>query len=208
MSNIKITIDGKEITARRGMTVLQAALENGINITHLCFYPEIEPAGACRLCMVEMADGELVTACRTPVKAGMAVQTRSEKVDKAIRPVVELLVAYHHDNCRGCPGNGKCELQKIMALLKIDRKRVRRLASPAETRPVAALTPYFVYDPNRCIQCGICLRTCETVCGESMLYYVGRGHEMAVAFYGDSEKCKNCLKCVSRCPVAALYVKE
>jgi len=193
MSNIKLTIDGKEITAQRGMTVLQAALENGIYIPHLCFYSELEPAGACRLCLVETQTGELETSCRLPVKAGMVIQTRSDKVDKAIRPVVELLVAYHHDNCRGCPGNGKCELQKIMALLKIDRKRVRRLQPPSETKPVTALTPYFAYDSNRCIQCGICLRTCEAVCGESILYYIGRGHEMTVSFYGDAEKCKNCL---------------
>ncbi|MDD5191055.1 MAG: 2Fe-2S iron-sulfur cluster-binding protein [Dehalococcoidales bacterium] len=207
MSNITLTIDGKEIQARSGMTVLEAALENGISIPHLCYHPELKPPGACRLCMVEMADGELVTACRVTVKTGMNIQTRSEAVDKAVRPIIELLVAYHHDNCRGCPANGKCELQKIMALYKIDRKRVRQLQPPAETKPVAALTSYFQYDANRCIQCGICLSTCEQVCGESLLHYVGRGHEMSVAFYGDEKKCEHCLKCLARCPVGALFIQ-
>ena len=151
MSRITLTIDGKEIQARSGATILEAALQNGIHIPHLCYHPELKPPGACRLCMVEMPNGELVASCREPVKSGMVIQTRSEAVDKAIRPVIELLVAYHHDNCRGCPANGKCELQKLMALLKIDRKRVRRLQPPSETRGLDTSNPFFVYDVNRCI---------------------------------------------------------
>ncbi len=207
MSKITLTIDGKEIQTAVGITILEAALANGIDIPHLCYHPELKPPGACRLCMVELADGELAPSCRVMVKSGMVIQTRSEAIDKAIRPVVELLVAYHHDNCRGCPANGKCELQRIMALLKTDRKRVRRLQPPAETRPLDISNPFFVYDVNRCVQCGICINTCEEVCEESLLFYVGRGHEMAVAFYGDANKCEHCLKCLSRCPVGALFVK-
>ena len=111
MSKIKLTIDSKEIQATVGMTILEAALANDIDIPHLCYHPELKPPGACRLCMVEMADGLLGPSCLVTVKSGMVVQTRSEAVDKAIRPVVELLVAYHHDNCRGCPANGKYDTQ-------------------------------------------------------------------------------------------------
>jgi len=207
MSKITLTIDGKEIQTQNGTTILEAALRNGINIPHLCFHPELKPQGACRLCMVEIVNGELVASCREPVKSGMVINTRSESVDKAVRPVVELLVAYHHDSCRGCPGNNKCELQKIMAYFKIDRKRVRRLQPPSETRALDKSNPFFVYDVNRCVQCSICISTCEQVYGESLLYYLGRGHEMAVSFYGDEKKCEHCLKCVARCPVGALFVK-
>ena len=207
MIKINLTIDGKEIVARQGMTILEAALENGINIPHLCYHPELKPEGACRLCLVEIGDGKLVTSCREPVKAGMKIKTRSESVDRVVNPVMELLVAYHHDNCRGCPGNGKCRLQKNMAMLKTDRKKVKRLQPPETIRPLDETNPYFTYDPNRCVQCGICLRTCEEVCGVGLLNYIGRGHEMRVAFYGDAAKCKDCLKCVGRCPVAALFTK-
>lgn len=207
MSNITLTIDGKEIRTRSGISILTVALENGINIPHLCYLPELKPPGVCRLCMVEMENGELVTSCRVNVKSGMNIKTRSEAVDKAIRPVVELLVAYHHDNCRGCPANSKCQLQKIMALMKVDRKRVRRFQAPTETKQVESITSHFKYDVNRCIRCGICLRICEKVCGTSLIYYTGRGHQMAVTFFGDDKQCEHCLKCVEMCPVGALFLK-
>jgi len=206
--NFIITIDGKEVQVRDGQTILEAALDNGIYIPHLCHHPGLDPVGVCRLCLVEMADGQLMTSCRIKAIPGMIVRTKSEKVDKAVRPVVELLIGYHHERCAGCPAIGKCELQIVMSHLKIDRKRVRRLRPPPEKRPVDTMNLYFDYDPNRCVLCGICIRTCDTVCGTSLLYYTGRGHETKVVFYGDGEKCAACLKCVANCPVGALVLKK
>ena len=204
MSKVKINIDGKEVQAENGQTVLDAALANDIYIPHLCHHPELESRGVCRLCLVETAGGELITACRLPVIAGMVIKTKTEKVDKAIRPVVEMLIAYHHDTCRGCPAIGKCELQTVMSHLKIDRKRVRRLYPPPAKKPLDIMNSSFKYDSNRCILCGICIYTCEDIHGNSLLYYIGRGHEAKVAFYGDEKKCIFCLKCVARCPVGSL----
>jgi NADH dehydrogenase/NADH:ubiquinone oxidoreductase subunit G len=208
MSKVKINIDGKEVQAESGQMVLDAALANGIYIPHLCHHPELTPRGVCRLCLVEMADGELMTACRIPVIAGMVVKTKTEKVDKAIRPVVELLIAYHHDTCRGCPAIGKCELQTVMSHLKIDRRRVRRLRPPSVKKQIDIMNPCFDYDPNRCVLCGICIYTCEEIRGSSLLYYIGRGHETKIAFYGDEKICTSCLKCVVRCPVGGLMLKK
>jgi NADH dehydrogenase/NADH:ubiquinone oxidoreductase subunit G len=208
MSKVTIVIDSKEVKAESGQMVLDVALANGIYIPHLCHHPELKPRGVCRLCLVEMADGELITACRLPVIAGMVVKTKTEKVDKAIRPTVELLIAYHHDTCRGCPAIGKCELQTVMSHLKIDRKRVRRLRPPPVIKPQDKMNSSFDYDPNHCVLCGICINTCEDIRGVSLLYYIGRGHETRVAFYGDEKQCESCLQCVVRCPVGGLMSKK
>lgn len=208
MNTFTITFDGKQVQAKDGQTILEAALDNGIYIPHMCHHPRLEPAGVCRLCLVEMADGQLMTSCRIKAIPGMIVRTKTQKVDKAVRPVVELLIGYHHERCTGCPAVGKCELQTVMSHLKIDRKRVRRLRPPPEKRPVDVMNRCFDYDPNRCVLCGICIRTCDVVCGTSLLYYTGRGHETKVVFYGDGVQCAACLKCVENCPVGALVMKK
>lgn len=208
MEKVMLTIDGVEVAADKGMTVLEAALQNDIYIPHLCYHPNLESRGACRLCIVEIGDGQLVTSCRFQVEPGMVVKTRSPEVDKVVRPVVELLIADHHASCRGCPSSGRCELQRIMAHLRIDRKQVRRLRLPKEELSRDISNPFFDYDPNRCVLCGICARTCEDVQGASSLYYVGRGYGTKIAFFGDNLRCESCGECVVRCPVGALIPKS
>ena len=208
MDKIALTIDDQEIIADRGMTILEAALQNGIYIPHLCYHPELKPSGACRLCIVEVDEGQLVISCRTPVEQGMAVRTRSSGVDKVRRIAVELLIADHHITCRGCPSSGHCELQRIMAYLRIDRRRVRRLRPPKEELPRDTSNPFFDYDPNKCVLCGICVQTCEDVQGVSALHFMGRGYGTKIAFFGDKSRCESCRECVTRCPVGALVAKN
>lgn len=208
MKKVSLNINGSDVAADEGMSVLEAALQDDIYIPHLCYCPDLTARGACRLCMVELDDGRLVTSCRTPVEAGMAVKTNTPAVDKAIRPVVELLVADHHETCRGCPSIGKCELQKIMAHLRIDRRRVRRLRPPEDEEPLDTSSPCFDYDPNRCVLCGICVYTCEDIHGVSSLYFVGRGYKARIAYYGDESRCASCMKCVERCPVGVLLPRN
>ncbi|MCD5402092.1 2Fe-2S iron-sulfur cluster-binding protein [candidate division NPL-UPA2 bacterium] len=207
MERIALSIDGENIVADKGITILEAALGNGIYIPHLCYHPDLEPGGACRLCIVELDDGQLVTSCRIPIEPRMVVRTKSPKVDKALRPIVELLIANHHSTCRGCASNKRCELQRIMAHLGIDRRRVRRLRLPKEELPRDTSNPSFDYQPNKCVLCGICLRTCKQVQGVSFLHFVGRGYGTKIAFFGDKSRCKSCRECVLRCPVGALISK-
>jgi predicted molibdopterin-dependent oxidoreductase YjgC len=208
MSKVTITIDDKEVQADTSQTVFEAAAANGIYIPHLCHHPDLESRGVCRLCLVETSGGELITSCRLPVIAGMVIKTKTQKVDKAIRPAVEMLIAYHHETCKGCPAIGKCELQTVMSHLKIDRRRVRRLHPPPAKRPIEKMNPSFDYDPDRCVVCGICVNTCEVLHKTGLLYYVGRGHETKIAFYGDEKKCESCLKCVERCLVGTLMLNK
>ena len=137
----------------------------------------------------------------------MKVTTQSPAIDLLIRPVAELLVANHHISCGGCPSSGKCQLQTVMAKLKIDRKRVRRLRLPDSQRSLDTSSPCFDYDADKCILCGICVETCQTLHEGSLLRFMNRGIETVVAFLGDASKCETCLECVRRCPVGVLLPK-
>ncbi len=208
MGKVSLTIDGLEVVTDNGASVLEAALQNNIYIPHLCYYPDLEARGACRLCIVEIGGGELVASCRVPAESGMVVKTKSPQIDKVIRPVVELLIADHHASCAGCPSGGHCELQRIMAHLRVDRRRVRRLRLPREETPLDTSNPVFDYDADRCVLCGLCVQTCEAIHKVSSLHYVGRGHGTKIAFFGDQLKCEACQQCASTCPVGALRRKE
>ena len=207
MDKITFTINDKEIIADKGTTVLEAALQNDIYIPHLCYCPELAPQGACRLCIVEIGNGQLLTSCRIPVEPGIVIRTKSPQINKAVRPIVELIIADHHSTCRGCPAIGHCELQKIMAHLKINRSRVRRLLPPEEELPLVTSNPVFDYDPNKCVLCGICVQTCQDVQGVGLLHPVGRGYNTKITFYGDESNCDSCRACLPRCPVGALILK-
>ena len=208
MDKVCLSINGLQVFADKGATILEVALENDIYIPHLCYHPSLEPRGACRLCMVEVNNGNLVMACRTLAEDGMEVRTCSANVDKAVRPIVELLIADHHASCRGCPSGGRCEVQKIMANLRIDRRRVKRLRPPKEELPLETLNPSLDYDPNKCVRCGICVQICGDLFGTSCLYFVERGYGIKIAFFGDESKCESCLECVTRCPVGVLIPKK
>lgn len=155
-----------------------------------------------------VGDGQLVTSCRTAVEQGMVVKTKSAEVDKVRRVIVELLIANHHIDCRNCPSSGRCELQRIMAYLRVSVKRIRPLKWVKEELPRDTSNPVFDYDPNKCVLCGICVRTCEDVQDVSALHFVGRGYGTKVAFFGNKSRCESCGECVLRCPVGALISQK
>lgn len=212
MHKIALTIDDTGVVVDNGITILEAALQNGIYIPHLCYHPDLKPAGACRLCWVETGNGQLVTSCRTPVEQGMVVKTKSPEVDKVRRPIVELLLADHHIDCGGCVSAGQCELQQIMASVRIDRKRLRRLRLPQAELPLDTSNPFFDYDPNRCIVCGICVQTCADIQRTNAIDLVGRGYGTRIAPFWEApfaqSRCESCGECVVRCPVGALGPKR
>ncbi len=205
MDEVTFTIDDREVAVGKERTILQAALQNAIYIPHLCYHPDLEPLGVCRLCMVE-ADAKMVLACRTAAERGMTVRTRSPRLDELRRVNVEVLVANHHLTCRGCKTSSRCTLQKIMAYIRIDRKRVQRLRPPKEDLPLDNSNPFFDYAPNKCVLCQICIHTCKQI--QHALNLIGRGYNTKVAFFGDASICKSCRQCVIRCPVGALTPKE
>jgi formate dehydrogenase alpha subunit len=210
LDEIRLTIDGQEVETRQGMTVLEAALAADIYIPTLCYYPDLEPYGGCRLCVVEIEKMRgLPTACTTPAADGMVVNTETPAVNKVRRTVVELLIADHPSDCLTCPQDQRCELQKVAAYLGITR-----LPYPKTSRssPVDISNPFFDLDRNRCILCARCTRACNEITCVGAIDIAYRGYEGKVATFGDGllldSICKSCGECVAHCPTGALAPKE
>ena len=213
METVSIRIDDQDIVALKGSTILKAALANKIYIPHLCYHPDLKPAGVCRVCLVELENGQLVTSCRTPVKDGMVVKTKSPEVDGVRRPVIEMIIANHHMDCKNCPKKGQCGLQRIMAYMKIDKKRIQEnLRLPKVELPVDESNPFFIRDHNKCVLCGICVQTCQGIAMINAIDFAGRGINTKIATFADKplaeSTCVSCGECIIRCPVGALVVKK
>ncbi|MEE8204807.1 MAG: formate dehydrogenase subunit alpha, partial [Dehalococcoidales bacterium] len=210
MDKIRLTIDSQGVSARPGMTVLEAALEAGIYIPTLCWEPDLKPYGGCRLCVVEIGGMRgLPTACTTQATDGMMVQTSTPEVNRLRRDVVELLIADHPMDCLTCVKNQMCELQKVAAYLGITE---RRFQWTAPKRAVDASNPFFTLDRNYCILCARCTRACDEVTVINAIEIVDRGYDSRVSTFGDKPLmesiCQSCGECVVRCPVAALVPKN
>ncbi|MHC5036793.1 MAG: 2Fe-2S iron-sulfur cluster-binding protein [Planctomycetota bacterium] len=157
MEKVKLTIEGQEVSADRGVNLLQAALENGIYVPHLCYHPDLSAVGVCRLCMVEVKGRGMVVACKTPAEEGMVVSTESEKV-RAVRSIAaELLLVNHHLECSTCAKNGDCELQTVASYVGVDEERIARMRKAGDATPVDDSNPFFTRDLDKCILCGICV---------------------------------------------------
>jgi NADH dehydrogenase/NADH:ubiquinone oxidoreductase subunit G len=160
---IEIIINDQKVIADKGMTILQASLRKGIYIPHLCHHNELEPVGACRLCLVEI-QGEwkkTVISCKTPVKHGMVVKTETPEINLMRQVALELLIADHDTDCLSCEQNTHCSLQRVADHVGLDKKRLNRLRKREEKLPIDDSNPFFDFDPNRCVLCGICVRTCN-----------------------------------------------
>lgn len=206
MDRVTVTINGSEVSGSEGMTILELARENGIDIPTLCYYEGLAPIGACRVCVVEVEGSRtLVASCHTPITPGMVIHTHSPKVIETRRVIVELLLASHPDVCIVCEKANACELRKVAADLEIGlpRFRLRRHYYPIEDE-----NPYIVRDMSKCILCRRCVVTCKNLKGEKMFSLAYRGFDSKVV-YGcdqsvDREACRDCDDCIALCPSGAL----
>ena len=210
MDEIILNIDGQKVCAKSGITVLEAALEAGIYIPTLCYDPDLEPHGGCRLCIVEIEGMPgMPTACTTPVANGMVVKTSAAAVNQVRLDIVELILADHPLDCLTCVKNQQCELQKVAAYLGITERRLNRTATE---RTIDDSNPFFTLDCNYCILCQRCTRTCDEITCVNAIEIINRGYESRVGTFGDKPLmesiCQSCGECVARCPVAALAIKD
>ncbi len=212
MPKVTLTIDGQTVEAEEGQKILWAAEAAGIKIPHLCGHPSQElPFGACRLCFVKVEGRPTpVTSCTEPVREGMVVHTRSRTVDRLVRSGFQLLLSTHDLDCKHCPAKRNCGLRDIARLHKIGLKSgdLERLPPRYE---VDESHPRIGLNPNRCILCGLCVWMCEDVVGHGILHFAKRGLETRISTF-DNEPlgdhvCVDCERCVSVCPVGALYFK-
>ena len=209
MSAVNITIDGYEVKAWPGATVLEAALAAGIYIPNLCADRDLEPFGACRLCVVEI-DGMrgLPASCSVKVSDGMAVRTDTTLVERTRRTLVELLLADHPADCLTCSKNSRCSLQTVAAYVGV---RGNRYPVTTRTLPLDESNPFFTYDPNKCILCGRCVRVCDEIQGVGAVTWINRGYATKVGTFMDrpirESTCESCGQCEAKCPVGAITAR-
>jgi formate dehydrogenase major subunit len=203
---VHVTIDGRELTVKAGLTVLQAAEQAGIPIPTLCHHPALTDIGACRMCLVEVArQRALQPACTFPVSEGMDVQTESPKVVAARKFVLELLFSERNHYCMFCQMSGDCRLQDLAYRYGLDHWIYDR---PHEPMPVDGSRGYFLLDHNRCILCRRCVRACGEVSANHTLGQRQRGARTMIsadldAPFGESS-CVTCGTCLQVCPTGAL----
>ena len=207
MGNIALTMNGAPVSGREGMTILEVARENGIDIPTLCYLEDLPPVGACRLCVVEVEGSRtLVGSCHTPITEGMVIHTHSPKVLAARQILVELMLASHPDNCLVCDEANLCQLRKLAADLDIGlpRFKIRKHYYPIEDE-----NPHIIRDMSKCILCRRCVAACQNIKGEKMLSIAYRGFDSKVIYglnqpVGSEEACRDCDTCIALCPTGAL----
>ena len=181
MAVVTLTIDNKEVKAEEGMTILEAARSVGIDIPTLCYHEKLKPYTACRICMVEIETRgriNLDTACSRPVADNLVVRTRSEKVDKTRKVLLELMLAHAPDSPT---------LQELAREYGADESR-------------------FEKEPSFCILCGLCVRYCAEVKKKNAIGFVDRGIKREIMFIPEiaSRECWDCKECFPLCPTEAL----
>ena len=186
---IILKIDGREVSARPGMTVLEAAREAGIEIPALCFHQKTKPYGACRICSVETEKGgkvKVVASCGYPAEPGLVIRTRSPRIDRIRRAVIELVAP--QANTDGDLGG---DLKKLADEYGVD---IHRFEARLQAKS------------HRCTLCGLCVRYCDEVVGAHAIGFVGRGIDRRVVFFPEkaSKVCGNCLGCFKICPTGKI----
>lgn len=181
MSEIRLQIDGKEVSAQEGMTILEAAQSIGISIPTLCHHEKLEPFGGCRLCIVEVEDRgrkKLVISCVYLAEENLVVRTRSEKIDRIRKNLLELLLAHAPDSP---------QLQDLAREYGADRNRYEKEAS-------------------FCVHCGLCVRYCDEVKKKNAVGFVDRGIRKEISFIPEiaAKECNSCKECFPLCPTSYL----
>jgi formate dehydrogenase beta subunit len=209
-TTIKFNIDGRDVETVKGNSVLQAALDAGIYIPHLCHHPDLAPIGACGLCIVDIEgkDGPQFS-CVTPAEDGMIVSTKTPETEKMRRLALELMLAGHPADCGTCEKYLNCELQSLKQYMGCEELRVRKRS---KLLPLNSSNPLFVHDPNKCVVCGRCVRACHELRGVGVLFYQKKGRETLTGTAADlplaEAGCRFCGACAEVCPTGAIQDKD
>ncbi|MFP4634587.1 MAG: 2Fe-2S iron-sulfur cluster-binding protein [Nitriliruptoraceae bacterium] len=208
--NVPVLLDGAEVLAYEGETILALARRLGTPIPTLCYLDGLSVHGGCRLCVVEVVgDKRLSLACATPVTAEMEILTDTRELRDHRRRVIELLFAEGNHICATCVASGGCELQDLAATNDVDHIHYALEFPRAE---VDASHPKYVLDRERCVLCTRCVRVCDEVEGAHVWDIANRGNTSTLVAelgkpWGEASSCTWCGKCVLVCPTGALSFK-
>lgn len=203
---MKITIDGKEIEAQEGQSVLDAALAAGIFIPHLCSHPDLEAKGGCRLCSIEVEGIEHpLPACKTLVWEGQKVTVHGPNAEKVRKTAMELILATHPADCTGCPKYGKCELQSMYQYMGVSPERWRKKSRSVSNDDSNPLISHLF---TRCVRCGRCIRACQDLRGVKVLDYIKTDTGIRAGVPGGKTLaeagCRFCGACIEVCPTGSI----
>lgn len=204
-----MTINNRKVAFDDEKNVLSVIRKSGIELPTFCYHSELSTYGACRMCVVEDDRGRVFASCSETPRDGMVIYTNTPRLQHHRKMILELLLASHCRDCTTCQKNNDCALQKLAAQLGVDRVRFEN-TNP--TLPKDESSYSIVRDPNKCILCGDCVRTCEEIQGIGVLDFAFRGSKMQVmpAFNATLAEtdCVGCGQCRAVCPTGALTIKQ
>ena len=212
MDKLNIIIDDQKLVVDKGMTILEASLSNDIYIPNLCYDPDLKPVSVCRLCMVDVEGKGLTISCQAPVEQDMIVRTHSPEVDKVRKKIAELLIVNHLPDSSRSNKDEKNKLVKIAAYLGIKKKDLMPFRKPDKKINIDTSNPFFDRDLNKCVLCGICVRTCEEIERLGAIDFIYRGYDTTIGTFANmplkESTCESCGECLVRCPTNALRPKK
>lgn len=216
MADIKITIDGTEVSVPEGTTILKAAEKIGIKIPTLCYHEDLCISGSCRMCVVEVEGMRtLQAACAFPITSPIVVHTSTPKVRNARANTLQLMLSEHYGDCYTCKRNMNCELQNLAGDYGIDEFKFGRPPKSQEKRPEGKFGVSYgpiQFDQDKCILCERCVRTCTQFQNIGVLGKCGRSDESYITTFKDlpfhEVNCIYCGQCTNRCPTGALTERD
>ncbi len=202
---ITITIDGKEIQAEYGKSILQIARENGIYIPTMCYLTKVEPIASCRMCVVEVegVDG-FVLSCQEKAVDGAKITTNSQALFRERQNIMKLYDVNHPLECGVCDKSGECDLQNKTLEFEVDEQD---FTAKEMHRPVQNWG-FISYDPSLCILCEKCVRVCNEIVGSEQLQISVGGYKSTIVNTKPDNDCVSCGECMAVCPVGALVSSD